>query len=114
MAAIEAKGARQRACMIGGLGRIAGVEVVGARAARGLPVVSFRVAGADPAEISAALDASFGVLTRPGLHCAPAAHRSLGTLPAGTVRLSANALTEDREIDEALAAVAEVVAALGA
>ncbi len=49
-------------------------------------------------------------MTRAGLHCSPAAHRSLGTAPAGTLRLSWGPETTDDDIDvavEALRAVAE-------
>lgn len=49
---------------------------------------SIRVRGMDPGEVSVRLEREFGILTRSGLHCAPWAHKALGTLPAGTVRFS--------------------------
>jgi selenocysteine lyase/cysteine desulfurase len=43
------------------------------------------------------------VLTRVGLHCAPAAHRTLGTYPQGTVRFSPGFFTTEEDIDAAIA-----------
>jgi cysteine desulfurase family protein len=71
--------------------------------------VSFQVAGLRPDEVAIRLEREFGVLCRPGLHCAPAAHEHLGTAPDGTVRLSPGWGTTERHIDEALRAV-EVIA----
>ncbi|MFN4241796.1 MAG: aminotransferase class V-fold PLP-dependent enzyme [Tepidisphaerales bacterium] len=52
-------------------------------------VFSVRVDGYTPHELSAVLEAEFGLLTRSGLHCAPHAHRTLGTADGGgTTRLS--------------------------
>jgi selenocysteine lyase/cysteine desulfurase len=41
-----------------------------------------------PQELGAILDTSFDIAVRPGLHCAPYIHRTLGTFPNGTLRLS--------------------------
>ncbi len=72
-------------------------------------VVSISVEGIDPQELAAVLDESFGIETRAGLHCAPGAHRCLGTFVAGgTLRLSPGALTTDNEIDAAVLAVREL------
>lgn len=71
------------------------------------PVVSFSVQGYDPQEFAAALDSSFGVQCRAGLHCAPKMHEALGTLAAGgLVRLSVGWSTTKEEIDRTLEAVA--------
>jgi cysteine desulfurase/selenocysteine lyase len=52
-------------------------------------VMSVRVEGFDAHELSAILESSYGILTRSGLHCAPLAHKSIGTLDnGGTTRLS--------------------------
>jgi cysteine desulfurase / selenocysteine lyase len=52
-------------------------------------VISVRVDGFEPQELAAVLESSFGILTRAGLHCAPLAHQSIGTLNiGGTTRLS--------------------------
>lgn len=49
---------------------------------------SVRLRGLDPGEVAARLEREFVILTRSGLHCAPWAHRALGTSPTGTVRFS--------------------------
>ena len=42
----------------------------------------------DGAEVSQLLDEEYGIATRPGMHCAPLAHRSIGTYESGAVRFS--------------------------
>lgn len=73
-------------------------------------VFSVRLTGLAPAELSAILEERFGILTRSGLHCAPWAHRAIGTLAdGGTTRLSLGALLTLADVDaaaEALAALA--------
>ena len=52
------------------------------------------------------LEREFGILTRCGLHCAPNAHKSLGTYPDGTVRFSFGWFNTIGDVDAALAAIA--------
>lgn len=54
---------------------------------RGTPV-SFTVDGVDPAQTAFELDTIYDISVRAGLHCAPDAHRTIGTYPAGAVRVS--------------------------
>ncbi|MBD3174080.1 MAG: aminotransferase class V-fold PLP-dependent enzyme [Armatimonadia bacterium] len=75
-------------------------------------VVCTNIEGADPRDVAAMLDTSFGIASRPGLHCAPGAHGSLGTHPAGAVRLSPGPLTTDSDIDRAIEAMTQIAAAL--
>lgn len=92
--------------LIDGLASISGVTVYGTRdAERQAATVSFNVAGLEPSEVGLRLDDEHGVLCRVGLHCAPAAHRTMGTFPRGTVRFGLGALNTSEEIDAALAAV---------
>ena len=59
-------------------------------------LLSFTMAGFSPAELATVLDQHYGIAVRPGLHCAPYAHKHLGTFPAGTTRVSVGLLsTED-------------------
>lgn len=51
-------------------------------------VVSFNLEGRDGAHVGYVLDELFGIAVRVGLHCAPEAHKTIGTFPAGTVRAS--------------------------
>ena len=89
---------------------IEGLTVYGPRETdRRAGVFSVNVAGMGPGELAAALDADFGICTRPGVHCAPLAHRTIGTHPRGTCRLSFGPFTTEGDIAlaaEALAAVA--------
>ena len=61
-------------------------------------VLSLRIRGLD-SEDAAELLARRGIAVRSGLHCAPLAHESAGTLPGGTVRLSFSAFNTPREAD---------------
>jgi cysteine desulfurase family protein len=81
------------------LNRIPGLTLYGPRdpACRGA-VLSFTVADVDPSILAAGLDHSFDIAVRAGLHCAPQAHRTLGTLPGGTVRISPGWSTTGEEI----------------
>jgi len=60
-------------------------------------VLSVNIAGLSPSEAGRRLEAEAGVLTRIGLHCAPRAHRTLGTFPDGTVRLSWGPFTREAQ-----------------
>jgi cysteine desulfurase/selenocysteine lyase len=75
-------------------------------------VVSFSVQGYDPQDFAAALDGSFGVQCRAGLHCAPRMHAALGTIAqGGLVRLSPGWATTPVEINRALEAIAAIASA---
>jgi cysteine desulfurase/selenocysteine lyase len=92
--------------LLEGLGEVPGVTVYGPRdAARQTGTVSFNVEGLEPSEVGLVLDEEYGVLCRVGLHCAPAAHRTLGTFPRGTVRFAVGCFTTLEEVDAAVEAV---------
>lgn len=96
--------------LLDGLGAIPGISLVGPRdPARQTAVVSFRAAGQSVADLAHALDERFHIMCRPGLHCAPRAHQTLGTFPDGTVRFAPGLFTTATEIDRAIAAVRQVV-----
>lgn len=71
-------------------------------------VVSIQTPGRDEALTAAALEEHYGILTRVGLHCAPAAHKTLGSYPAGSIRFSFGWFNTPQQIDTALAALQEV------
>lgn len=97
--------------LLAGLTDIPGVTVHGVRdAERRVAAVSITVAGWEPVDLAAALDSSFDVAVRAGLHCAPVAHRTLGTFPQGSVRLSPGHATTTDEIDRTLAAIRRLAA----
>ncbi len=111
--ATAARHRERRGWLVARLREIPGVEVHHPAGERGdepgwLAVVSFTVAGCDPGALALALDRR-GVACRPGLHCAPRAHRTLGTWPAGTVRFSPGPECIEAEIEEAIAALNEAI-----
>jgi len=72
-------------------------------------VFSVRIGGLEPAELSALLEERFGLLTRSGLHCAPFAHRIIGTdASGGTTRLSLGPFLEAADVDAAADALTEL------
>ena len=85
------------------------IRMIGKRGTEGrVGVVSVVPLHTDPAELAFRLDERYGIATRVGLHCAPAAHRTLGTWPTGTVRFSFGAFNTEEETDRAADAVAEL------
>lgn len=76
-------------------------------------VISVDFRETDNAEAAFRLEETYGILTRCGLHCAPAAHKTLGTFPQGTVRFSPGWFTAAEEIDRAAAAIAEIACGRG-
>ena len=72
-------------------------------------VFSIRIENLDPHELSAILENNYGILTRPGLHCAPLAHQALGTTTqGGTTRLSFGPFLTVQDIHYAADALAEI------
>lgn len=101
--------------LLEGLLGVPGVTVYGPRAEEErLPLVSFTVAGVSPVEVGCVLDEVYGIMVRTGLHCAPDAHRSLGTLDGGgLVRASFGPFNTRTDVDAALEATAEIARRAG-
>jgi selenocysteine lyase/cysteine desulfurase len=71
--------------------------------------LSLTIKDRDPLDVATILDQAFSVAVRPGLHCAPYAHKHLGTFPNGTVRLSPglfNTIEESGAVVKALREIA--------
>ncbi|HVN24940.1 MAG TPA: aminotransferase class V-fold PLP-dependent enzyme [Syntrophorhabdales bacterium] len=64
-----------------------------------LPIVSMNLDGVSPSDIGSACSRA-GICVRVGLHCAPVAHRTIGTFPQGTVRVSPGYFTRADDIDQ--------------
>lgn len=81
------------------LGRIPGVRIYGPQDPdkRG-SVLSFNVDGVDASLLAAELDHNFDIAVRAGLHCAPLAHQTIGSMPSGTLRISPGWSTTLEEI----------------
>jgi cysteine desulfurase/selenocysteine lyase len=91
-----------------------GVDVHGPETAEARTgVVSVSLAGYDPQEAAALLDATYSIQVRAGLHCAPLMHQALGTLArGGTVRFSIGPFNTEEQIATAARAVREVTGAM--
>jgi cysteine desulfurase family protein len=68
-------------------------------------VVTLNVGALDPSIVADSLFAKYGIACRAGLHCAPLAHRSLGTMNQGAVRLSIGPFNTQEDIHAAVRAV---------
>jgi cysteine desulfurase family protein len=91
------------------LDEMKGYEVFGHRdPARRVGTLSFRSTTLAASELGGILDQAFDVAVRPGLHCAPYIHRSLGTFPEGTVRVSPGPFSTEADVDHLAAALAEI------
>jgi cysteine desulfurase family protein len=96
--------------IVEGLGCVPGVFVHGPQdPARRGAVVSFTVEGFDPSQVGFLLDRDYDIGVRVGLHCAPAAHRTIGTYPGGTVRVSPGYFNSEEEIGFFLQALRAIV-----
>ncbi len=62
----------------------------------------------DLSRVAYELDARFGIQTRVGLHCAPSAHKTLGTYPSGTIRFSFGWWNTEADVDGAVSALEEL------
>jgi cysteine desulfurase family protein len=76
---------------------------------RNAGLVSFVVDGREPDDLCRLLDERHGILSRPGLHCAPSAHRALGTFPRGALRFSLSYFNTEQQVEAAGAALLEIV-----
>ncbi|MSR36290.1 MAG: aminotransferase class V-fold PLP-dependent enzyme [Gemmatimonadetes bacterium] len=99
-----------KAALRAGLGRIPGVRLHSPAAPDGAGVVTITHARVDPATLAELLDREFGVLCRPGLHCAPEVHRMLGTEATGALRLSVGWCTSEEDVAAAVEGVTAIVA----
>jgi len=96
--------------LIDGLKQMKKIEIYGLSDSRKqVPVVSINIKGQDSSEIAFALDRVFDIACRSGLHCAPAAHKTIGTIDRGTVRFSLSLHNTEDEIDQTLEALEQVI-----
>lgn len=108
--AVHGRQAALKARLRDALGLVPGIRLHSPAAPEGVGIVTVTVDGIDPAELAARLDREHGVMTRAGLHCAPEAHRILGTEATGAVRFSVGWATTEAEVHRAARAVASVAA----
>lgn len=95
--------------LLEGLQKIERVKIYGSdNAMLRLGVISFNLEECDPAEVAFILDQEEQIAVRVGLHCAPDAHRTIGSYPSGTVRVSPGYYTTETEIDRFLRALQKI------
>ena len=85
--------------------KIIGIKEIKNRTA----VVSLDFLNRDNGIVSYYLNKNYGISTRSGLHCAPSAHKSLGTFPNGTVRFSFSHFTTIEDINYSINAINKVI-----
>jgi len=97
--------------LIAGLSEIDSVNLYGPLGStRHGGALSFNVKNIDPSMLGFRLDHEYGICCRVGLHCAPEAHDSIGSLPEGTVRLSPGYFNTAAEIEQTLIAIRAIIA----
>ena len=96
-------------CFYEGVYRIPGVKIYGDfDTEERCPVVALNIGEYDSSEVSDELNVSYGIVTRPGAHCAPLMHRALGTEGQGAVRFSFSHYNTKEEVDSAIKAIKEL------
>ncbi len=92
-----------------GLSDISGVRLLGTDdISRRVGVFALDFPGQDNAAVGDRLGREFGILSRCGLHCAPNAHKTIGSWPQGVVRLSTGWSTTEQELNHALYALRKI------
>lgn len=76
---------------------------------RRVGVISFNLEGLTSSEVASRLDEQYGIYVRSGLHCAPLAHRTLGTLRNGVVRASLSCMNTMEHVDGILEALEDIL-----
>ena len=86
------------------------ISLIGKKTCQGrTAVISILTPGREQSRIAYRLDKEFGIMTRVGLHCAPSAHRTLGTYPTGTIRFSFGYFNTEEEVIRAARALKEIL-----
>lgn len=90
-----------------GLAAIPGVRILGPRSDEpSVPTLALVSDRLDPDKIAFLLDRRYGIAVRSGLHCAPAAHRTIGTIRTGAVRFGVGHGNTMDDVKAAVSAVA--------
>ena len=86
------------------------IRLIGKQSSEGrTAVISIQTPGRDISEVAYLLDRNYGIMTRVGLHCAPNAHKTLGTYPTGTIRFSFGYFNTEEEVLFAANALEEIL-----
>ena len=100
------KGTKDDGLLIEGLKEIKGLIMYGPKdVKRQTAVLAFNIVDIDCGELSYALDSECEIVIRSGLHCAPLAHQTIGTLEQGACRISPGYFTTEEEILQVIKAI---------
>ncbi len=88
------------------LSAVRSIEIIGDN---GVNVLGLKLKSMDCVDAAARLDSEYHIAVRSGLHCAPMAHRSMGTIGSGLLRISVGAFNTEEDIDRAAEAIEEIV-----
>ncbi len=92
-----------------GCSDISGLRILGPQSPElRVGVVSVVADFLNPDELAYILDQVYGIAVRAGLHCAPLAHKTLGTFPQGAVRFSFSHFNTAADVQHALQALREI------
>lgn len=72
-------------------------------------VISLNMMDLNPQKIGHLLDEKYGIMVRTGLHCAPCAHRTIGTIDRGTIRIGLGYFSSEKDIDCFVQAARDIV-----
>ena len=98
------------AAFLEGLAALPEIQVYGTKKpAATTATVSINLHGVDNGDLSFMLEQGYGIMTRSGLHCAPSAHQTIGSFPAGTLRFSFGLQNTEAEIAEIILALREII-----
>lgn len=87
-----------------------GISLIGSKTTKDrCPLVSLDFINKDNGIIAYSLSKHFGIMTRAGMHCAPSAHKTLGTFPRGTVRFSIGHFNQEEEIKYTIDSINKIV-----
>ncbi|PIV20303.1 MAG: cysteine desulfurase [Deltaproteobacteria bacterium CG_4_8_14_3_um_filter_45_9] len=95
--------------LIKGLKEIPQVKLYGPESHKDrMATLSFNFTHLSPSDGASHLEKEFGILCRPGLHCAPAAHHTIGTFPEGTIRFGLSIFNTGTDIETAIQAISQI------
>jgi len=95
---------------LNGLLNIKGISIIGHKSTKDRTgILSIDFIDNDNGIIAHNLSKDYGIMTRSGMHCAPSAHKTLGTFPQGTVRFSPSSFTTPEEIIYTIDAINKLV-----
>lgn len=94
---------------IDGISKIKGIRIIGKTTSENRSaVVSLQTDNLDEAILAFRLDQEYQIMTRVGMHCAPNAHKILGTFPEGTIRFSFGHNNTEEEVNYIIKAIKEI------